>query len=258
MLTVVSLASPRFQLVHRFAGDHDGKTPRRRGRLKTMPPASTGDQTLGTLTRWGFDVPRGGGATSRVGVPNRRGGVQPPRCLVGSRGKRSPRRITETVQRVSSAPLGTNPSPRDRRKKPHWLEDARLDLRDNRSKSPEGFSILTLRRNPSGWTPKIKILRENGNRITWLWQDKVKGLLSLRDRSRDSEVHLEKFVNWRLRNCFAVGHVIPAGVAHPKTVVNGAERWWPCFPKAVKSGSWCLAATGDFKCTDYRRRTTFW
>lgn len=104
---MVSLAYPGFQLVHRLAGDHDGKSPRRRGRLKTTPPASTGDQTLGTLTRWGFGVPRGGGATSRVGVPNRRGGVQPPRRLVGSRGKRSPRRITETVQRVPPAPLGT-------------------------------------------------------------------------------------------------------------------------------------------------------
>lgn len=58
--------------------------------------------------------------------------------------------------------------------------------------------------------------------------------------------------NWRLHDRFAVGHVIPAGVTHPKTVVNGAERWWPCFPKTVKGGSWCLAATGDFKCTDYR------
>ncbi|TGZ49709.1 Uncharacterized protein DBV15_01237 [Temnothorax longispinosus] len=115
ILSMASLALPGFQLVHRLAGDHDGKSPRRRGRLKTTPPASTGDQTLGTLTRWGFGVPRGGGATSRVGVPNRRGGVQPPRRLVGSRGERSPRRITETVQRVPPAPFSTrtSPSPRD-------------------------------------------------------------------------------------------------------------------------------------------------
>jgi len=143
------VSTPRVPLVHRFTGDHDGRASRRRGRLKTTPPASTGDQTLGTLTRWGFDVPRGGGATSRVGVPNRRGGVQPPRCLVGSRGKRSPRRITETVQRVPLAPLGTSPSPRDRRKKPHWLEDARLDFRDNRRKSRK-FLNPTLRRNLPG------------------------------------------------------------------------------------------------------------
>ncbi|KYN03069.1 hypothetical protein ALC62_06164 [Cyphomyrmex costatus] len=119
-MRVVSLTLPGFNLFQ-FSSDHDGESPRRRGRLKTTPPASTRDQTLGTLTRWGFGVPRGGGATSRVGVPNRREGVQPPRYLVGSRGKRSPRRITETVQRVPLAPLGTRtrPSPRDCHRKSH-------------------------------------------------------------------------------------------------------------------------------------------
>jgi len=145
-----------FQLVHQLSSDHDDESPWHRGRLKTTPPASTGDQTLGTLTRWGFGVPRGGGATSRVGVPNRRGGVQPPRCLVGSYGKRSPRRITETVQRVPLAPFSnrTSLSPRDCHQKSHsktvdWISGG----------DPETFSVLKyFHRKSSRLTSEIKIL----------------------------------------------------------------------------------------------------
>lgn len=96
-------------IISLLANYHDGdngESPHRR--LKTTPLGSSKDQALGTFTRWGFGVPRGGGATSRVGVPNPCGGVQPPRRLVGSRGERSPRRITERVQRVPPTLLDTS------------------------------------------------------------------------------------------------------------------------------------------------------
>lgn len=197
ILTMVTLSTPGFQLVHRLAGDHDGKSPWYRGRLKTMPPASTGDQTLGTLTKWGFGVPRGGGATSRVGVPNRRGGVQPPRRLVGSRGKRSPRRITETVQRVPSAPLGTRTSlsPRDCRQTPRWLQDARLGFATIGGDS-EGFSKVLWQEILSTDSENQNIInyKKTGSRVAWLWRDKVKGTESARLVARFWSV------SWRIRS----------------------------------------------------------